>query len=88
MFAPPTLVGGHAAMDPLVRSVTEARATRSTGDIVYPTPDGMFCRHLSFDNTTAELAESAVGPCPDNLIRSMPRDRFHAARSFTWGTDK
>jgi hypothetical protein len=88
MFASTTLVGGHAAIDPLLRSMAKAREAKNTGDIVYPTPDGQFCRHLSFDNTTAELAESTVGPCPNSVIRNALRDRFHSARSFSWGSDK
>jgi hypothetical protein len=88
MFASTTLVGGHAAIDPLLRSLAKAREAKNTGDIVYPMPDGQFCRHLSFDNTTAELAESTVGPCPDSVIRNSLRDRFHSSgRNFTWGTD-
>jgi hypothetical protein len=87
MFASTTLVGGHAAIDPLLRSMAKAREAKNTGDIVYPMPDGQFCRHLSFDNTTAELAESTVGPCPNSVIRNALRDRFHSARSFNWGSD-
>ncbi len=88
MFASTTLVGGHAAIDPLLRSMAEAREAKNTGDIVYPMPDGQFCRHLSFDNTTAELAESTVGPCPNSVIKNAVRDRFHSGgRNFTWGTD-
>jgi hypothetical protein len=88
MFASTTLIGGHAAIDPLLRSMAKAReAKNTTGDIVYPMPDGQFCRHLSFDNTTAELAESTVGPCPDSVIRNALRDRFHSARSFNWGNE-
>jgi hypothetical protein len=87
MFATTTLVGGHAAIDPLLRSIAKAPEARNTGDIVYPMPDGQFCRHLSFDNTTAELAENKVGPCPDSVIRNALRDRFHSARSFNWGAD-
>jgi hypothetical protein len=87
MFASTTLVGGHAAIDPLLRSMAKAREAKNTGDIVYPMPDGQFCRHLSFDNTTAELAESTVGPCPNSVIRNALRDRFHSARSFSWGSD-
>jgi hypothetical protein len=87
MFASTTLVGGHAAIDPLLRSMAKAREAKNTGDIVYPMPDGQFCRHLSFDNTTAELAESTVGPCPNSVIRNALRDRFHSARSFNWGND-
>jgi hypothetical protein len=87
MFATTTLVGGHAAIDPLLRSIAKAPETRNTGDIVYPMPDGQFCRHLSFDNTTAELAENKVGPCPDSVIRNAMHDRFHAGRNFSWGTD-
>jgi hypothetical protein len=87
MFATTTLVGGHAAIDPLLRSIAKTPETRNTGDIVYPMPDGQFCRHLSFDNTTAELAESKVGPCPDSVIRNALHDRFHSGRSFSWGAD-
>jgi hypothetical protein len=87
MFASTTLLGGHAAIDPLLRSLEKAREAKNTGDIVYPMPDGQFCRHLSFDNTTAELAESTVGPCPNSVIRNAPRDRFHSGRNFTWGTE-
>jgi hypothetical protein len=88
MFASTTLIGGHAAIDPLLRSMAQAREPKNTtGDIVYPMPDGQFCRHLSFDNTTAELAESTVGPCPNSVIRNALRDRFHSARSFSWGAD-
>jgi hypothetical protein len=88
MFASTTLIGGHAAIGPLLRSMAKAREPRNTtGDIVYPTPDGQFCRHLSFDNTTAELAESTVGPCPNSVIGNAMRDHFQSARSFSWGTD-
>jgi hypothetical protein len=87
IFASTTLVGGHAAIGPLLRSMAKTRDTNNTGDIVYPMPDGQFCRHLSFDNTTAELAETTVGPCPNSVIRNALRDRFHSARSFNWGTE-
>jgi len=75
-FAAALLVGGPAVIDPLLQSVAEGREVKRVGAIVYTLPDGAFCRHLSFNNTTAELLEGAVEQCP--------HDKERAARGFAW----
>lgn len=72
---------GQAVIDPLLRSAAAARDGKRTGEIVYSMPDGSFCRHLSFDNETAEVTEGAVEQCPSDL----PRGRARAERNFAWG---
>ncbi len=82
LFTTALLFGGHAAVDPLLRLVTAAHHSEAVGDIVLPMPDGKFCRHMSFDNTTAEMNGGAVEPCPDDIVRGQFR---HTGRGFTWG---
>jgi hypothetical protein len=81
LLAAALLVGGHAAIDPLLRSVIAARETKAVGDVLYTMPDGIFCRHMSFDNTTAEVVEGAVERCPTDIARNRPR----TSKSFAWG---
>jgi hypothetical protein len=75
------LVGGHAAIEPLLQSAMAARDPQGTGDVVYRMPDGIYCRHMSFDNMTAEITEGGVERCPDNIAD----DRARTAKSFAWG---
>jgi hypothetical protein len=82
LFSATLMVGGHAAIDPLLRSAMAARETRELGDIVVAMSDGKFCRHMSFDNATAEIVEGKVGPCPDNVTKGQ----FRTYRSFAWGS--
>jgi hypothetical protein len=81
LFATATLVGGHAAIEPLLRSAVAAREAKGIGDVVYAMPDGKLCRHMSFDNGTSEMVEGEIGPCPDGVARDMVRAR----RRFAWG---
>jgi hypothetical protein len=76
------LLGGHAAIDPMLRSAMAWREAKGTGDVLYAMPDGVYCRHLTFDNATAEVAESAIAHCPDDIVREHIRRR---ARTFAWG---
>lgn len=76
-----SLVGGHAALDPLLRSAMEERSSRGVGEIVLAMPDGKFCRHMSFDNATAEVVESGVESCPENIVKNGSR----SPRGFAWG---
>jgi hypothetical protein len=75
------LVGGHAAIDPLLRSVIAARDAKEIGAVVYTMPDGKFCRHMSFDNQTAEIVEGALEPCTNDISR----DNHRSAKGFAWG---
>jgi hypothetical protein len=74
-------LGGHAVIGPLLRSIIAARETKSTGDILYTMPDGVFCRHMSFDNATAEIVEGAIEHCPSEIVK----DRARTSRGFAWG---
>ena len=82
LLAGTMLLGGHAAIDPLLRLAIAARDGRAIGDVVMPMPDGKFCRHMSFDNDTAEMIEGGVERCPDNIIAG---EHFRSVRSFAWG---
>jgi hypothetical protein len=82
LFSVTLMVGGHAAIDPLLRSAMAARETRELGDIVVTMSDGKFCRHMSFDNATAEVVEGKLGPCPENVAKGQ----FRTYRSFAWGS--
>ena len=81
LFAIAVLVGGHAAIEPLLRSATAAREAKGIGDIVFSMPGGKLCRHMSFDNGTSEMVEGEIGPCPDDVIK----DRYRSHRGFAWG---
>jgi hypothetical protein len=80
LIAAGLLVGGHAAIDPLLRSVIEARESNATGDVLYAMPDGMYCRHMSFDNTTAEVTEGAIERCAQDIGSQHGR----SAQGFAW----
>jgi len=79
------MVGGHlavdAAIDPLLRPTMAPRDTIAVGDVVLPMADRRYCRHMSFDNATAEMVEGTIERCPDNLGSSGR----HTGRGFTWG---
>jgi hypothetical protein len=81
LLAATLLVGGHAAIDPLLQSVASARNPRGAADFVFSMPDGKFCRHMSFDNTTSQIIEGAVEPCPENIVK----EHFRTSRGFAWG---
>ncbi len=76
------LVGGHFAIDPLLQSAAAAREARRVGDIVYAMPGGGYCRHLAFDNVTAEISERTVESCAKNPAAAPAP----AANGFAWGT--
>jgi len=82
LLATSLLLGGHAAIDPLLRMAIDARDGRSVGKIVLAMPDGKFCRHMTFDNDTAEVLEGAIERCPDGIINEHFRSR--AAGNFAW----
>lgn len=82
LFSVTLMVGGHAAIDPLLRTAMAARETKDLGDVVVSMSDGKFCRHMSFDNATAEMIEGKVGPCPDNLTKGQ----FRTYGTFAWGS--
>jgi hypothetical protein len=82
LLAATLLFGGHAAIDPLLRSVMVARDAGAVGDVVYSMPDGKFCRHMTFDNGTGDMVEGTVERCPDSIAREVFRS---TGNGFTWG---
>jgi hypothetical protein len=76
-------IGGRSVIEPMLRqAMAQATETHRRGQIVFTMPDGTFCRHLAFDNKTAELRESTVLQCPE----ARPRDAARAPSGFAWGT--
>jgi len=75
------LIGGHAAVDPILRMAAAARDNTGRADILYSMPDQNYCRHMSFDNATNEMIEGDVERCPDDLMRQ----RTHSTQGFAWG---
>ncbi len=80
LVAATLLVGGRAVIDPMLRAAAEKRQASRVGEIVFTMPDGTFCRHLSFDNETAEITEGAVERCTQSSLRAHTR----SASGFAW----
>jgi hypothetical protein len=81
VLAPALLVGGRAALAPLLQSAMAAREAKGLGEVLYAMPDGIYCRHVTFDNATAEAAETSIQQCPDEIIRERARN----SKGFAWG---
>ncbi len=80
LLASAIMFGGHAAIAPYLQRAIAQRDANVTGDIVYTMPDGVYCRHMSFDNTTGEVTEGAVEQCADRT----GRDQLLSSK-FKWG---
>lgn len=82
VLASAMLFGGHAALDPLLQSAIAARHPDGRGDVVFMLPDRVYCRHLSFDNVTGDIAETSIEFCPEEIVKEQ---RGRSARGFAWG---
>jgi hypothetical protein len=82
LFAAAWRVGGPAALDPLLRSALVVHETERVGAVTYTMPDGIYCRHMSFDNATAAVTEGALEPCADGIAKGRPA----AKNGFSWDT--
>lgn len=83
LFAAAVAFGGHAAISPLLSQVVAARDARGspfTGSIVFTMPDGVFCRYMSFNNASGEVAGAAVRQCPDQIAEGAAAN----ASGFKW----
>ena len=81
LFTPALLIGGHAAIDPILQAAVDAR-DKGPGDVVVTMPDGIFCRHMSFDNVTAEIVEGGIERCTKDIVGNRQRP----SRGFAWHT--
>jgi hypothetical protein len=84
LFAATLLVGGHAAIDPLVQAATEPQDPRGASAVVYTMPDEIFCRHVSFDNVTAQVTEGPIERCATDVTIARGRAR---PKAFAWRND-
>jgi hypothetical protein len=82
LFVATLLVGGHAALDPLLQAATQPQDPRGAGAVVYTMPDGIFCRHVSFDNVTAQVNEGPVERCADDF--GIAQARARSRQGFAW----
>ena len=74
------LVGRHGVIGPLLSHGNSAAEGNSIGDIVYAMPDGVFCRHMSFDNVTGVVRESGMERCTELSRRPDPS----TSTAFKW----
>jgi hypothetical protein len=77
------LVGATLMLKALRAQAGETSASTRFGRVTFPMLDGVFCRHVLFDNTTAEATEDKVSRCDDDRARERP----HRTTSFNWGKD-
>ena len=82
LLAMALMVGGRAIIDPLLGDVMDGGDGGRVGHIVLTMPDGTFCRHIDFDNSTGSLSEAGIEPCDPDLSRLRGR----TGRGFAWGT--
>ena len=82
LLASALMVGGHAAIGPLLSRSVRAGEAINTGDVVYTMPDRVFCRHMTFDNGSGAIREGAMARCAD---RSAGADESQSTW-FKWST--
>jgi hypothetical protein len=83
LFIATLVVGGHAAIDPLLKAATQPQDDpRGASAVVYTMPDGIFCRHVSFDNVTARVKEGPIERCSDDAAVSGTPGQSRSG--FTW----
>jgi hypothetical protein len=83
LLAAALLAGGHAAIDPFLHPSLDMADARGSSDVVVTMPDGKFCRHMSFDNTTASMVEGTIVPCTVDIARDK-RPAVTQERGFAW----
>jgi hypothetical protein len=83
LLASAVLVGGRAVISPLMHpSAVTGNTTNNRGDIVYTMPDGMFCQHMTFDNTTGRITTGGMDRCDP----STEGDGGRLSTGFKWGS--
>ena len=82
LLASALMVGGHAVISPLLRAPAVTGNTHNRGDVVYTMPDGTFCQHMTFDNTTGRITSGGIDRCdPDS-----GRGAANTGAGFKWGS--
>ncbi len=81
LLAAAVLVGGRTFVDPLLQAAAAKREANSVGEVVLTMSDPSFCRHMSFDNATGEIARNSVEHCAQIPANGPKR----AVNGFSWG---
>jgi len=80
LFASAVMVGGRVIISPLLRESAVTGGVNDRGDIVYTLPDGTFCQHMTFDNTTGRITPGGIDRCDPGLGDGADRPT-----AFKWG---
>lgn len=81
LFASALMVGGRVIISPLLREPAIG-TLNDRGDIVYTMPDGTFCQHMTFDNTTGRITPGAIDRCNSALAGGGA----DTSTGFRWGS--
>jgi hypothetical protein len=81
LLASALTVGGHAVIAPFVHATIAAGDARDSSEVVFTMPDGLFCRHMSFDNLTGEVHQGAIERCAHPVAGASPAPDSR----FQWG---
>jgi hypothetical protein len=75
------LIGGVLMVKAFHKEGSQTAEALRIGRVTYPMLDGVFCRHVLFDNTTVQMKEDKVSRCDDRASRSR-----HSRTTFSWGS--
>jgi hypothetical protein len=74
------VLGGRAAIDPILQATGDGREARREGQIILTMPDGIYCRHVAFDNTTGAFSDRAIEQCTSDISKPRTRESI----GFAW----
>ena len=72
---------GATLMVKAMRARTEEAEAARIGRVTYPMLDGVFCRHVLFDNKTVQTKEDKVSRCDEDRAAKPARH----TTTFNWG---
>ena len=75
------MAGGRAAIEPLLQAAGDGREARREGQIILTMPDGIYCRHVAFDNMTGALSDRSIEQCANDISKPHNRNIGFAWRS-------
>jgi hypothetical protein len=76
------LIGGRSVIRPMLQAMAQPLDAHREGAIIFTMPGGTLCRHMAYDNQTAELMVNTLERC----LEGRPRDAPRASNGFAWGS--
>jgi len=83
LLASALMVGGRVIISPLLSESAITGRFNDRGDIVYTMPDGSFCQHMTFSNTTGRITPGGIDRCDPSVGGGGGGD---FATGFKWGS--